>query len=335
MPLEDYRKAIAVVDTSAIMKDLNVLDTLNGWFGRIVIPEVCVGELTGIKDRNRRSGNGNKAWIALQHVSARRGWVVECADVPGGNDARIVSLARTLAERHRCLAYIVTDDIDFSCRYDHVLRIGDIVTRIEHAQAGAAGNPESTRRFAEHYRRDWSGYELPEGVNLDGRLPGGRTILIDTIRSHHPDREAKLDFILENGVDLDATDSEKYFLTPLAHCIQLNDLVSFRKLLDAGADFNKGSLNEASDSHLRVQNEGNTPLMIACWHGRRAFVELLCAQKGICLNQQDRNGYTALIKCAIQGNQELFDYLIERGADRLIRDRKNHTADWWLRHPAR
>ena len=60
------------------------------------------------------------------------------------------------------------------------------------------------------------------------------------------------------------------------------------------------------------------------------------------MNQQDSNGYTALIKCAVQRynrkkrgleaglNEELYNYLISRGADTLIRDRNNHTAADWM-----
>lgn len=84
--------------------------------------------------------------------------------------------------------------------------------------------------------------------------------------------------------------------------------------------------------------------MIACWSGRRKYVEKLCSYSDISLNQQDSNGYTALIKCAVARynrkkarksygvNESLFRYLQKRGADPLIRDRNNHTAqDWWKR----
>ena len=91
-------------------------------------------------------------------------------------------------------------------------------------------------------------------------------------------------------------------------------------------------------------NEGNTPLMIACWHSKKKFVFDLCSLEGISLNQQDSNGFTALIKCAKQRyerikrgqkvsvNEELYNFLISKNADTLIRDRNNHTAaDWWER----
>lgn len=60
------------------------------------------------------------------------------------------------------------------------------------------------------------------------------------------------------------------------------------------------------------------------------------------INQQDCNGFTALIKCAVQRynrkkdgksykiHEELYQLLKEKGADTKIRDRNNRTAqDWW------
>ena len=80
-------------------------------------------------------------------------------------------------------------------------------------------------------------------------------------------------------------------------------------------------------------NEGNTPLMIACWHGRRKFVEKLCSYSDIGLNQQDSNGFTPLIKCAWKKNKELYEYLLTfPRTDIYIRDRNNHTAEWWMTH---
>ena len=72
-------------------------------------------------------------------------------------------------------------------------------------------------------------------------------------------------------------------------------------------------------------------------------LEKLCAMPEISLNQQDSNGYTALIKCAVQRYnrkkagkkcdyvEALYRYLLKiDGVDTRIRDRENRTAkDWW------
>jgi ankyrin repeat protein len=45
-------------------------------------------------------------------------------------------------------------------------------------------------------------------------------------------------------------------------------------LLQYGADYNMGSMDATKDCFRRISaiNEGNTPLMVACWNGRKEFV---------------------------------------------------------------
>ena len=43
------------------------------------------------------------------------------------------------------------------------------------------------------------------------------------------------------------------------------------------------------------------PLMIAAWHGMTEFVKLLCEDERTSLNQQDANGFSALMKACMNG----------------------------------
>jgi ankyrin repeat protein len=63
-----------------------------------------------------------------------------------------------------------------------------------------------------------------------------------------------------------------------------------KTLVEAGADI---------DFQSQGKNRGNTALMIAAWHGKQDFVQYFC-QNGACANQQDSNGFTALIKACIK-----------------------------------
>ncbi len=76
--------------------------------------------------------------------------------------------------------------------------------------------------------------------------------------------------------------------------------------------------------------------------GRQKGIRELLKRPNLSINQQDCNGFTALIKCAVQrynrkksGNkynyyEELYKMLLDNGADTRIRDRNNRTAeDWW------
>lgn len=209
-------------------------------------------------------------------------------------------------------------------------------------------------------------------MNLDAFLPDGMTLLISCIRCndaekveerggrHIPDPliQRKLLFLLEHGADPNKTDSNQYCHTPLEHCIErYEDKHSyddydlsyelFCMLLEHGADYNKCSVDETQPSNKRISeiNEGNTPLMIACYHGKTKYVKKLCSFPDLSINAQDCNGYTALIKCAVarwdrknRGKrydryEELYRFLKdEMHADTLIRDRNNRTAlDWWNR----
>ena len=200
-------------------------------------------------------------------------------------------------------------------------------------------------------------------MDLDAYLPDGMTLLISCIRCNEPEKveerggriipefliQKKMVFLLEHGASRDKTDSHQYCHTPLEHCMERYnpDFKEFCILLAYGADYNKCSVDETQIRDKRVSeiNEGNTPLMIACYHGKEKYVKKLCSLPGICINSQDCNGFTPLIKCAAarwerkrQGKpydrfEKIYRFLIdEMHADTLIRDRNNRTAqDWWDR----
>ena len=208
-------------------------------------------------------------------------------------------------------------------------------------------------------------------MNLNAFLPDGMTLLISCIRCNEPEKveerrgriipepkiQEKLIFLLEHGADPNKPDSNQYCHTPLEHCIERFEekrkgeydpsFEEFCILLNHGADYNKCSVDETQPSDKRISeiNEGNTPLMIACYHGKMNFVKKLCSMPDISINAQDCNGYTALIKCAVarwknknEGKrydkyEKIYNFLKEdMHADTLIRDRNNSTAqDWWNR----
>lgn len=65
--------------------------------------------------------------------------------------------------------------------------------------------------------------------------------------------------------------------------------------------------------------------MIAAWDNKIEFVRELCADKRISLNQQDANGFTALIKACYWGWLECRDIIKAAGADEKIVDRDIQT----------
>ena len=96
---------------------------------------------------------------------------------------------------------------------------------------------------------------------------------------------------------------------------------------------------------VRQQNEGNMPLMVAARSGLVSYVETLCAHKDIILNQQDSNGFTALIKVAFRLKELEDEYgrvkgymkykqcceiLIDHGIDYRIIDVDGHSAGYYF-----
>jgi ankyrin repeat protein len=105
-----------------------------------------------------------------------------------------------------------------------------------------------------------------------------------------------------------------------------DEMVEFL-LNECGANPNAGSRNPFDASKVRQKNEGNMPLMIASfftkeeWSPRRErIVQLLLAHEAISVNQQDANGFTALIKACTNGNAKCRNILLDAGVDTRIVD---------------
>jgi ankyrin repeat protein len=273
------------------------------------------------------------------------------------NDHKVMAMAKDLEKKVVGDVIIIHDDVDFA-DYDgkgKAVRIDDyIAKRSRLIDYNSITDLDMEFDHLEEFKR------IIKSLDLNAYMADGMTLLISAIRCNDiekikerngrripdPKVSRKVRFLIDSGVDLNKNDNGRYCLPPLSHCIQIDNFDIFNMLLEEGCDFNKASRDETTASYMKVGklNEGNTPLMIACYHARKKYVYKLCEKEGISLNQQDSNGYTALIKCAVQrynrikrgqkvsANEELYNYLISKGADTLIRDRNNHTAkDWFKR----
>ena len=67
--------------------------------------------------------------------------------------------------------------------------------------------------------------------------------------------------------------------------------------------------------------------MIAAWDNKIDFLKELLSDERTSINQQDGNGFTALIKACYWGWIKCRDILIEAGADQKIVDRDGYTAE--------
>lgn len=368
--LDELNKKVSVVipDTCALLKNKRLLHMLLEDYDQVLIPSTVANELSYRKNHGKDGRERRLAWQIMANIDyyvteysdrIRRAdsssyKVPQSGDTNIDNDQRIIALARDIAKKTIGDVIIITDDIDITTFYDQAVRIDDYM-----AKRSNTTDYEDILDLDHEYRNICYYEEMADRLDLDAYLPDSMTLLISCIRcrtrkkseqlGRQPTEKEKYDklrFLIKHGVDINKNDNGQYCLPPLAHCVQIGDWEAFTMLLDAGCDFNKASRDERTASYMKVGklNEGNTPLMIACWDCRKQFVERLCGLNGISLNQQDSNGYTALIKCTVKRykrkmsgagcrqNEELYHYLLKRGADPLIRDRNNHTAeDWWKR----
>lgn len=111
-------------------------------------------------------------------------------------------------------------------------------------------------------------------------MPDGYTLLISVVRKKGPTTEqkkAKIKWLIEHGADVDRRDCSRRYFPALSHAIQMNDIEIFKFLLnECNANPNVGSRNPFDAGKVRQKNEGNMPLMIAAFDGRKLFVEELC-----------------------------------------------------------
>lgn len=375
--------AIAIPDTSALMRNKRLLNLLLEDYSQIIIADVVIIELSGFK--NARLGYNATAQqrrdkkIASQTMSMiedyklkYKGKVIQKEtkqyDVSKNlgvseKDQRIVELAKDMRKQTSRLIDIIHIDKDIPLLADdtiNTLYLESYMARRSKTESNYQTILDLDMEFDHLERYDVAASQM----NLDAYLPDGMTLLISCIRCNEPEKveerggrfipepliQKKLVFLLEHGADPNKTDSHQYCHTPLEHCIERYepDFKEFCILLEHGADYNKCSVDETQPGHKRISeiNEGNTPLMIACFLGKEKWVRKLCSYPDICINSQDCNGYTPLIKCAVarwnkknEGKKhdryESIYYFLkdERHADTLIRDRNNKTAQWWWDRP--
>jgi transcriptional regulator with XRE-family HTH domain/ankyrin repeat protein len=382
--------AIAIPDTSALLRNKRLINLLLEDYSQVIIADVVIMELSRFKNMrtNRYSSGQEKRQkkIASQTMSMIDEYLLRYKgrffkkdtrqyDVSKNlgvseEDQRIVELAKDVRKQTSRVVDIIHNDKDIPLLADDTIEALYLESYMA-KRSKTEGNYQDILDLDMTFGQDLDRYDVAaKQMDLNAFLPDGMTLLISCIRCNEPEKleerggrpipepliQKKLRFLLEHGADPNKPDSNQYCHTPLEHCIekyqkrQEDDDPAYEEfciLLDYGADYNKCSVDETQPSDKRISeiNEGNTPLMIACYHGKVKYVEKLCSFPDISINAQDCNGYTALMKCAVsrwnrknQGKkydryEKLYHFLKdEMHADTLIRDRNNRTAqDWWDR----
>ncbi len=353
---------VVVTDTSALLKNIQLIDELSREYSRVIVPDMVVEELDFIKGHNPKLAA--KAWQILKSIGSgsnvttgnpageRKSGSYDGQDVkvaqgagrnpPGkgrtGNpDAQIVKVAEKAAEEFHCQVDIITYDAGFAARLSGHATVKALYLEEYMVTKQNLMDIQSLKKINAYYADSYEDMESVLGVTIPNRedinayLPEGNTLIISVVRNRNKpmnQRKEKIRWLIGHGADVDRRDCGKYYFPPLSHAIQNRDFEMFRFLLHGcGANPNVGSRNPYDAGKIRQKNDGNMPLMIAAWDNRVEFVRELCADPRISLNQQDGNGYTALMKACHWGWLECRDIIRAAGADERIVDRNGYTAE--------
>lgn len=330
---------IVVTDTSALLKNIQLIDELSKEYSKVIVPQIVIDELDKIKNHSPQA-LASRAWQIIRSIGSNQNVIAMeyGGDDSGGiNDKIIIAVAEAAAEQFHCSVDIITYDAGFAARLSGRQTIQALFLENYMATKQDLSDIDSLKKLDEYYADSYEDVEEVLGISslsatdINAYLANGDTLIISAVRNRkkHPLRQriAKIRWLIEHGADVNRRDCGKYYFPPLSHAIQIDDFEMFKFLLhDCQANPNIGSRNPYDAGKIRQKNEGNMPLMVAAWWNRVKFVRELCADSRVSLNQQDGNGFTALIKASANGFQECRDIILKAGADPKIVDRDGYTA---------
>ena len=317
--------SIIVVDTCVILNRPRILYRLLATEGiiKVLIPDVVVYELNYQKDHGKKQ----QAWLAMVSIEKlckeypNQISVVHEGQAEGINDQKIIFAAKQVALRNaNSKVYLLTDDVLFSLAVESMGNLEVLnLQNLEEKFPVSMGNfdKEASRRFyaavkaggLENARRNFV-----KGVDPNFVDPAtGYTPLIQAVRNRSV---AMVEFLANlPGINCNLCDEAKYRLPAISHAVQLGETKLVETLAKMGADI---------DCMSQGRNRGNTALMISAWHGKAGLVRYFCEQ-GACANQQDSNGFTALIKACIRERIDCARILYPL-TDKKIRSAEGLTA---------
>lgn len=336
---------IAVPDTSALLKNSQLIDQLNEQYSKVIIPKVVVDELDNIKNKN--SGPiGTKAWEVIRGISYGERTIL--MEYNGDNeedneDCKIIYIAQEASDKYHCNVDIITEDTDYSAYLKGHEAVSALHLREYIATKQELINMSKVTKIDNYYSDNYEDCEPLTKEEANAYLQDGNTLIISIVRKKGvtlDQKKKKIEWLIKQGADVNKRDCGRRYFPALSHAIQANDYDLFLFLLeDCKANPNVGSRNPYDAGKVRQKNEGNMPLMIAAYDGRKKFVSALCKDERTSINQQDANGFTALMKACMNGhfsdNRDKYTWDIKKilkdaGADEKIVDIDGKTAADWI-----
>ena len=238
---------------------------------------------------------------------------------------------------------IITEDTDYSAYLKGNESVAALHLREYMATKQELINMSKISKIDAYYADSYEKCEVPNADEINAYLPDGNTLIISAVRNRKAtfeQRKAKIEWLISHGADKNKRDCSRRYFPPISHAVQMGDYDMFLFLLkDCEVNPNVGSRNPFDAGKVRQKNEGNMPLMIAAWEGKKDFVIALCEDTRTSINQQDANGFTALMKACMNGHfandrekrtWDIRKILIDAGADQRIVDIDGKTAADWV-----
>ena len=242
-----------------------------------------------------------------------------------------------------CKVDIITEDTDYSAYLKGHESVSALHLREYMATKQDLINMTKLARIDAYYADSYEECEEPTADEVNAYLQDGNTLIISAVRNNRvtiEQRKEKIKWLIQLGADVNKRDCSRRYFPALSHAVQMKDYEMFMfLLLECKANPNVGSRNPFDAGKVRQKNEGNMPLMIAAWEGKKDFVIALCEDERTSINQQDANGFTALMKACMNGHFEnnkekhtwdIRKILIDAGADQKIVDIDGKTAADWV-----
>lgn len=336
---------IAVPDTSALLKNLQLIDELNKEYSKVIIPKIVLEELGNIKNKN--SGPlGTKAWEVIRGISYGDRTIP--MDYTGDSDeenedCKIIYIAQEASYIYHCKVDIITEDTDYSAYLKGNESVSALHLREYMVTKQELINMSKISKIDAYYADSYEKCDVPNAEEINAYLPDGNTLIISAVRNRKAkfeQRKTKIKWLISHGADKNKRDCSRRYFPPISHAVQMGDYKMFLFLLkDCKVNPNVGSRNPFAVGKVRQKNEGNMPLMIAAWEGKKDFVIALCEDERTSINQQDANGFTALMKACMNGHfaddrekrtWDIRKILIDEGADQKIVDIDGKTAAEWV-----
>lgn len=331
-----------VVDTSAMITRPDLLEELCEEYSCVFVPGFVIEDLKQIKNSNTDE-HGYRALELIRRIQENERIHTKSYPISGVSEPVIIEIAAAVSEEFCCDVDIITNDVPLALQIKgrvtettpyHLLFLEEFA-----ATKQKLINMSVLNAINEYYADSYDDIEKALGIKSFSMhdeewncfLADGSTLIIaavDNSLAPVEQRKEKIRWLIKNGADVNQRDRESKNFPPITHAIKKHDYEMFSFLLrECNANPNVGSRNPYDVGKIRQKNDGNMPLMVAAWENQIDMVSDLCADKRISLNQQDGNGYTALIKACIRGNKECRKIIEDAGADVTILDHEGYSAE--------